>query len=419
MRIKSLTSNKRAPYLYLITVFTLTYLGIIYWPGVGFIPRYLGWGLGLLLPFVLAPSFFSSRPFSYFVFYSIIVYLNYLGRDSLFSNTKIVLEGLVTLYIPMGMTFYAAKSRNVEWMRKVFMVAMFAIVWITIATAYFDAKSPGIVREIHTLLQNGDASLNEFKYLYAIGMSNYLLPHALPIIVPIFAVALRKKEIPNKKKLIPLFLLTGVMMLIYFSGATGPMLVSIAVLVFSLWVKPGHLKGAVISIIVFSIFALPFLFNDDLMLLVLQWIDDLLGNEGHFHGKVVAFQQSLLMDEASGDVANRKELYLLDIEAFFDNVLIGTQAKGGHSVFLGRLGSLGLVGFIPYIMLLYEQTKISIKVVPSRYHIFYYLGCFAAFLMLLTKGVASWEVYFCWFVLLPLGIVFFDRSNQQIRLKKK
>lgn len=407
MRKSSIASNDRVPYLYLVTVFTLTYLGIVYWPGVGFSARYLGWGIGVSLPFILAPSFFSQRSFIYLILYAIIVWLNYLAGDTYFSSTKKVIEGLVTLFIPLSMTYYAVKFRNKRWMRMVFIVSMFVVVWITIATSFFDTQIPGIVRTIHTDLQNGDAELAEYEHFYAFGMSNYLLPHALPALIPIFAISLRRKGVPLKRKILPTTLLLCVMMLLYFSGATGPMMVGIGILVFSLWVKPDKPKRAIASAVVLGIITLPFLFNDDIVLHLLETIDNLIGNQGHFHGKVVAFQDTILMEEASGDVGARQNLYLEDLRAFFNNVLIGTQATGEHSVILGRLGSLGLVGFVPYIMILYELAKMSIKIIPLHYRIYYYIGTIAALLMILAKGIASWEVYFCWFTLLPIGIVLF------------
>lgn len=418
MRIKNLTSNDKVPYLYLITVFSLTFLGIIYWPGIGFSARYLGWALGIILPAVLAPKFFNQRSFAFFIAYAIVVYLNYMAKDSYFSNMKKVMEGLVTLYIPLGITYYAMRYRNKDWMRAIFLVAMFVVIWITIATAFVDVKIPGAVRIIHTELQNGDAELSDYKHFYAMGLSNYLLPHALPAIIPIFAIGLREKGFPIKRKIVPIALLLCIMMLIYFSGATGPMMVGIGTLAFSLWVKPGRIKAALTSAIIFALLVLPFLFSDDLMLNLLKTIDDLMGNEGHFHGKVVAFQESILLGEASGTLANRQDLYWADIEAFLDNIIIGTQAQGGHSVILARLGSLGLVGIIPFIMILIDQAKMSVKIIPLNYRIYYYLGSLAAFLMILTKGVASWEVYFFWFTLLPFGIVFFADRNERIRSGK-
>lgn len=418
MRIRNITRHNKVSFLYLITVFSLTFLGIIYWPGVGFSARYLGWALGIMLPAILVPTFFKQRFFAYFIAYAIVVYLNYMAKDAYFFNIKRVMDGFVTLYIPLGMTYYATRFRDKAWMRAVFLVAMFVIIWITIATALVDIQIPGAVRFIHTELQNGDAELSDYKHLYAMGLSNYLLPHALPIIIPIFAISLRQKEIPIKHKIVPIALLLCVISLLYFSGSTGPMIVGIGIFALSLWVKPGSIKSELTSIFIFCIFALPFLFSDDIMLYLLQTIDDLIGNKGYFHGKVVAFQDTILLGEASGSVDTRQNLYLADIEAFFNNIIIGTEAKGRHSVILAHLGSLGLVGFIPYIMILIEQIKMSVKITPQNYHIFYYLGNFAAFLMILTKGVTSWEVYFCWFTLLPCGIVFFEEWNMMANKKK-
>ena len=410
------TANTRIiPYLYLITVFSLTYLGIIYWPGFGFSARYLGWGLGVLLPVILVPSFFKQRYFISFIVYAFVVFLNYLAGDSYFSYFRKVVEGFVTIFIPLGMTYYAVRFNNKDWMRAVFRIAMLVIVWVTIATVFFDIQTPGVVRFIHTELQNNNADISDYKDYYALGLSNYTLPHALPAIIPIFAISLRQHKIRFKHKILPITLLSCVMMILYFSGAIGPLLLGFCIMVLSLWVKPGKSRSAITSLVVLGLITLPFLFNDSLILTFLQVIDDILGQEGYFHAKIVSFQESILMDNASGDLGIRQDLYWADLKAFFDNVLIGSHAEGGHSVIFSRLGSLGLLGFIPYVMILFGQAKMAVKLIPSQYRFFYYLGNFAAFLMILAKGIVCWEVYFCWFTLLPLGIVFFADRNEKLQ----
>ena len=382
----------KLPYLYLYTVFSLTFLGIIYWPGLGLTARYLGWGLGLLLPVLIAPSFFKQRSFFFLIVYAIVVYLNYLTGDSYFSSSKKVIDGLVALYIPLGMTYYAVKSNNMNWMRAVFFVAIIVIVWMTIATALFDMQIPGVVRYIHVELQEGSADISEYKNFYAFGMSNYLLPHAIPALIPVFAIRLRQRGISFRKKIVSFALLLSIMMLLYFSGATGPLLVGIGILLLSLWLKPGKTSTNIVSTFLLVLILLPLLLSDEIMLNFLKKIDDFIGNDNYFHAKIIAFQESIHFGKAAGDIGSRQDLYSLDIQRFFDNIIIGTQKEiGGHSALLGRLSSLGLVGFIPYIMILYEQAKVSVKIIPSQYRSYYYVGTLAAIMMILTKAIASWD----------------------------
>ena len=152
------------------------------------------------------------------------------------------------------------------------------------------------------------------------------------------------------------------------------------------------------------------------MLGLLEWIDNLMGNEGHFHGKVLTFQETITSNSATGDVAERQELYSKGLTGFLDNILIGSNDDiGGHSVLLNRLGALGLVGFIPYVGILIAQLKMVIRQLPSGYRVYFHLGTFAALIMLLTKAISSWETYFFWFAVLPFAIIYFSKTNKSVR----
>lgn len=417
MKIK--VSNNRVAYWYLFTVFTLTFYAVWFWP----IPmlHYIGLIVGLALPFFLTPSFFSQKWFAYFVIYFLIVYLNLVSGDAYFDKAKRVIEEFGALYIPAAMLFYYLKTSDFRWLRAVLYVTIVVLIWTTISTAIIDSQFPGVVRYAQSMIQQGLEDVSAFQTFYKIGMSNYILPHAVPVLIPAFAVVLRDKGLKFKQKILPIGILASLMMLLYFGGATGPMLVGIAVLILALFIKPGNTKSFLSAIIVVSIIALPLLLNDELMLALLEWVDGLMGNEGHFHNKVLMFQESIAYGSATGDVEQRQDLYAKGIAGFFENIFIGSNGDvGGHSAILNRLGSLGLIGFIPYVGMLVVESQIVMKQMQANYRVYFYLGSFAALMMLLSKGIASWEVYFFWFVVLPFAIIYFSNSakNKDLRWKR-
>lgn len=405
-------SNQKVAYWYLLTVFTLTFYAVWFWP----IPmlHYIGLIVGLVLPIILTPSFFSQKWFAYFVIYFFVIYLNFVSGDAYFNKSKRIIEEFVALYIPAAMLFYYNKTLDFRWSRTVLFVAIIVLVWTTISTAIIDSQSPGIVRYAHSMMQQGLEDVSAFSGFYRMGMSNYILPHAVPVLIPAFAIVLRDKDLKFKQKLLPIGILASLMMLLYFGGATGPMLIGIAVLIVSFFIKPGSTKGFWGALILVSVIVLPLLLNDELMLSLLEWLDDLMGNEGFFHYKVITFQDTIVYGSATGDVEQRQGLYAKGIAGFFENILIGSNGDiGGHSVILNRLGSLGLIGFIPYVAVLVVLSKKAIKMLPANYRVYFYLGSFAAFMMLLSKGIASWELYFFWFVVLPFAIIYFSNSTKK------
>lgn len=406
-------SNKRIAYWYLLTVFTLTFYAVWFWP----IPmlHYIGLIVGLALPLFVTPSFYSRKWFAYFAFYFLIVFLNFVSGDAYFDNLKRIIEEFGALSIPPALFYYYEKNRDFKWLSALLFVTIIILIWSTIVTAIIDSRFPGIVRYAHSMINQGLEDVSAFSGFYRMGMSNYILPHAVPILIPAFAIVLRDRNLKIKQKIVPIGILASLMMLLYFGGATGPMLVGIAVLILSFFIKPGSTRGFWGAIVLVSIIELPLLLNDEFMLALLEWLDNLMGNEGYFHSKVLTFQETISYGSATGDVEERQELYIKGFRGFFENIIIGSNGDvGGHSAILNRLGSLGLLGFIPYIGMLIVQFKNEKRLLPSKYRVYYYLGTFAAFLMLISKGIATWEVFFFWFTILPFAILFLSQYNKNM-----
>lgn len=398
-----LQSNRKWGYLYLVTIFTLTFYGVWFWR----IPmlHYFGMLIGLVLPIIVTPTFYKTKQFLLLVFYFVIVLFNFISGDSYFNTARRLIDEISALVIPMAIFYFYYITKDKKWQLWVLGVTIVILVWVAIATYIFDSTMPGIVRTAHGQLQIGEENVSAFAGLYRLGMSNYILPHALPAIIPATVIVIKNKALRFILKVPFILLLASVALLSYCSGATGPLLVGLFVLIISFVAKPGKTSAFFVEVVVLSIVILPFLFNDELMLRLLEWIDNLLGNEGHFHYKVLMFQDTIMYNQAQGDIVQRQDLYRIGYEAFFSNVFIGSQGNvGDHSALLNRLASLGLVGFIPYIALLIVQIKMILKQIPAKFRVYYYIGLIAAFFMLLSKGIATWEIFYFIFAFLPFTI---------------
>ena len=208
--------------------------------------------------------------------------------------------------------------------------------------------------------------------------------------------------------------------LLYFSGATGPLLLGIFILALSFIAKSGETIKNVIMMVVVCLLIIPFLMSDQLMLSLLEWIDGLIGGEGYFHGKVVAMQNTIVYGKAQGDFGERSEIYQTGLDIIFENPLWGTQEMvAGHSILICIFGALGLIGFIPFIAMILNHVEFVKQRISLDVRIYYYIGLLATFLMLTMKGVDSWEIWFASFTLLPLSIVLFSSfESKKIRIRK-
>ena len=401
-------------YIYALIVFAITFYGFNFWFSTSI--RYLFVVIAALMHL---PLFAKNRIIPFYIMYVIMVFFNYYTGDTYFHDIKFILLNNLYLLASLAMANYLFinRERSHEIMKWTLIVVGVIIVWHTVVTAFFDSMIPGIVRTLNQEIKMGDAEV-AFANYYKMGMTNYLFPHAVPILVPPLLMIIRSRKFAISEKVLSVAVLLASLLLIYFSGASGPLLVSIVIVIVSFVVQEGSLRRNMSKLLIFSAVLLPLLLNDDLMLGLLDWIDNLIGGEGHFHSKVLAFQDTIQYGDAAGDVGKREDKYMLDLEGFFSNILIGTNGEvGGHSVLLSRLATLGLVGFVPLVFIITYHVKFVVKYISSDVKIYYYMGLLAAFLMMSTKAVLTWEMLFFPMTVLPISIYYFQ--NHQIKEHSK
>src|SRR5690606_5660972 len=121
-----------------------------------------------------------------------------------------------------------------------------------------------------------------------------------------------------------------------------------------------------------------------------------------------------------GDVANsgdhisgRMNYHDMSLRAFSENYLIGgTSPVGGHSSLLDRLGGMGLLVFIPFLMLLLSLYKMQVTLFPKPAEKMYYImGWFAAGTVLYQKGLFGNEGWLFLTVLFPALIVSLSHNS--------
>ena len=408
------------PYLYIITVFFLTFNAVKFWPIPGAIT--IASGIGIVLPFFICRSFFKTNQFGYFLLYAVVVFLNHMLGDKYFSNTNSLFSGFIGFFVALPLTYYVFKNREYTLLRVIIYTLMVVLLWTTVATAFFDWQFPGLVRMVYSEASRGEGDLSYSNYLYAWGLSSYTLPHALPLLIPAFVLGIKNRSLEKRKRFLSGLMLLCCLGLTYFSGATGPVLVAIMILFMSLLLRKGDITTNIARLFSIAIIITPFIISDQFALMGLEWVDGLIGGEGYFHNKIMDFQYSILYDESSGSLEARVGLLGSSLDVFFDNplnFLIGAKdGYGGHSALLDRLASLGIVGFIPFVCLLIVQFRFVSKYLVLQYRAYYFLGLFAAFMMMVSKNVSGWYIWFCLFTVLPFCIYFYSDTEDTVIRRK-
>lgn len=410
-----INSKIKIPHLFVFIVFCLTFNAVKYWPLFGITS--ICYAMGIILPFIICPSFYGTKQLLWFLLYAVVVSLNFLTGDVYMDNTNSLMIGFVGFYVSMAMSYYVFTRNDISLMRAIVYTVCVVIIWTTVVTAIYDRMFPGMVRMLYGVAVKGleaKVDLGSFKKYYAMGLSSYAMPHAIPVLIPAFVMGVKNSSLDKKQRVLSAIMLLCCLMLVYFSGATGPVLVSFMVLLISLIIRRGSLVLNVFVFIIVFLLIMPFVMDDQFLLAALEWIDGLVGGEGYFHYKIIDFEESIIYEENAGDVAAREELYGQTIGLIFDNVknlFIGVQeGHGGHSALMDRFASLGLVGFIPLMAVLVSQAKFLVKQLPANTRMYYYTSILAAMMMLLSKNVTGWTMWFFLFAALPFYLVYFSNS---------
>lgn len=405
------TENKLA-YLFVFIVFCLTFNAVKYWPLFGITS--ICYAIGILLPFMICKSFFNTKMFVFFAFYAVVVLINHLLGDEYFSNNNSLLIGFVGFFVSLSMAYFVFSNNDLRLMRAIVVTLIIVLLWTTIASAFFDISNSSMVRVAYREMLNGGADKGMFNYMYALGLSSYALPHAIPILIPPFALGLKNSSLNKKKRVFSGIMLACCLMLAYFSGATGALLVSLVVLIMSLVVRKVNNRTNFVVIVIGIIMLAPFLLNDSLMIKALDSADNLIGGEGYFHSKIIDFQETIIYGKVSGDVEVRGNLYNTTAESILSHPFLGTLEKqGGHSALFDRFASLGLLGFIPLMGVIVSQAKYIQKHISSDVLTYFYLSLFAAFMMLASKNVSGWNMWFFLFAAMPFLLVYYSRVDIQ------
>ena len=393
--------NKGVNLAYVFPIVILCYTFSLLW---GWIPRthsLITLLIGLAVGVVVSYRYFTRIPMFYFLLYVVVLALNVMANDHRYNSFASVFYEVIYLLLPSLMVFGLMNSDN----DKCATITIKAILWMliinAIGTFFVDTMFPGSIRAINAetrLTGNSSTAM----YFYRFGLANYFLPHALPTIIPVLVMGIKYCD-DRKKRWLLTVVLVACLLLVYFSGATTALLLAVVALLVAVFSSSKGGIRQIILIVVISLILIPVFSNDELMLSVLQQLDDIVNHEGYFHSKILDFQDLIMYGETTGDVEARENLYTITINAIIGSPLFGVNTViGGHSNLLDQWGYLGIVGWLPWLLFIISQVRMSGRKLQSSSKIFYVEGVLMAFLMLAIKSMAGWESWLFLFTVLPL-----------------
>lgn len=362
---------------------------------------------------LLYPKAYANRAFYWFLIYAVVLVFFVLGGKPLtigigtVEDSKKIFIEYAFLLPSLSILSILYYLRDYGLIKKISLVGFYSIV-------------SSFVIVIPQILSNNYILRNAFM-LYVSegtitpGIPNYLIMHAYILLVPPLLYGIKINNGWNKMFLLGVFVM--LLFVIISTYVTTSLILTLFIVVFSIVYKDKK-RVRNFSLMFFSFFVVLILHMTGVFV---QFFDLLID---FFEGtavqpKIEGFKYIYMfgdIEQSGGHITGRMNLHDMSWKAFLENILIGGRSSvGGHSSLIDRLGGMGLVAFIPFIMMIISQIKIMLGIITnSEQRLFYYLGLGAAFAILYQKGLFGQEGWLFMMVLLPGLIITF--GNKHIKL---
>lgn len=392
-------------YLYVLLMISFTFQISYSIPLLG--KNYIFWLVGFGFAIYYSAKYLTRQVSLCAIFYLFVMWVNFFMGDSYFGGFRKCMNETVALIVPITMLYYLITRNDKRLFHWILIVFSLFLIESTIVSFMADAAFPNIMR-----LQSNAESAEENAFILdsfrRLGLASYSLPHAIPIIIP--ALVYMAKKTAKMHRWLAIVLLLAIMVMIYISGSFTALFLGAIVLVFSIIVNSQNVGTIKKTLVILLILLSPLLFSQNLQVSILEYLQNIFPDDSLVTKKLVDIENTLIYGESEGLVEGRSDLYRMTFNAILSNPLWGTSGEiGEHMALFDRWATLGLIGFIPLLFFIYYQAKYALTFISDEKRFYYFMGLLVFIVMISMKGSFSWELWFCFIVMLP-GLLWWTDS---------
>lgn len=320
------------------------------------------------------------------------IYIN--GMDhSLSAIWRITIEAAWIL--PAILIAAALTSRNDQRMYKIIgygSLALLAISFVYILPLVMSASN--ILRE----------DVQDLESLRPVGLPDYSLMHSYTLMIVPLCLLIRGNK--GKYKILAWILTFLFFYMVTQTAITTSLLLLVVIFLFAILYKENSGWKTVMGLVASSLI-LFVLYSQGFFL----WLVD--GLMPYFEGTSVSyklqdFHYSLIQGSITGSsITGRIDYHGISKNSFWENPIIGGGEVGGHSKILDILGSMGLLVFVPFAMIIWKSMRMQIARVSysKEMRAFLILGYAISFVYLYEKGVFGASGWLFMTVIVPCAIL--------------
>ena len=250
------------------------------------------------------------------------------------------------------------------------------------------------------------------------GLPSYALMHAYTLFLPVLCYCV--KVLKGRSRVLAMIGLVVMCFVVYDTFVTTSLILMILILLFTFLLSERKGMGKWFAVFFLSIVFF-LLYQSGFFVSIIDLVMPAFEGTA-VEPKLLDMKESMMQGHVTGDsLTGRQDYHGMSINSFFSNPLFGGGMVGGHSSLLDRLGGMGLVAGLPFIMIFVSFFKRIIRIFKTTMaKEFFVVGFIVAFVYLINKGNWGGESWLLLMVLLPFGLLVAENSAQnQLPILKK
>ena len=362
-----ITDTKNIFRIFILFILGFLFLPIVsknlFWPFMSSWFYLYGW-ITLLL--IFHPKILISKPVL-FIYFFVTLYLLLMSYGIYNIDFDWIFSSLKYLFISITILQYFYISKDYKGLIIVMRFTLVFIVITTITSFIGMQRFPNAARELAGILQ-----LHNETYLITIyerlGIASYDFFYGLAFSLPVFISYWKLKPIKIKMKIFIFSLITLSFIGLIKSQFTTPLLFSIIASLFAFWTPKSNPNTLFRYILGVSLLFIAYGFLIDFIFYLSSLIP---GNilSDRFYDVADFLRHGLGGKSKALDV--RWARVPIQIENFLTSPIFGGYETTGHVFWIDTLAQFGLLGLLPWVLLLNDQIRRNLKYIHKTDRIYY------------------------------------------------
>lgn len=402
------TLKRKEKYFVYISFFFILFNAFPLFSDLSHIPNQVACVFVVVALFFLYPNALSSKSVKWLVVYlSIAFFLSFFKYIHITSLSS-TLPAWYRLLIDAAWIFPSLYIANVlVYIHKPCIYKIIGYGSVALLTVSFVYILPMIMAYSNVLRED----LMDELVVRPAGLPDYALMHSYAFMMLPMLLAI--KQFKGQNRIIAAILASIFAYVITRTSVTTSLfaMIASAVLVVS---YNSTKKQRFYAMLIFFATLFAFLYYSGLLLSIVD------GLMPFFDGTVVLyklqdFHDSLVLGHVTGDsLTVRVDHHAASIDSFWSSPIFGGDTAGGHSKILDIFGTMGILGGIPFLMIVWSSLKLNLSVVSDSYiKMFLYSSYVIAFIYLYQKGIFGATGWLFMVVIVPCCL--YSLQNQFIK----